>query len=319
MNENLMKKLVFAVLLVGIVGGLSLPGVAAATPTACASWDPFCSHSSNPNPPNYGQGSQNGQGYHYHYQNPSYPSNSYHPSNNNQYHPSYSKPYPSYPTYPTYPSYPSYPSYSQPCVNYACSYPSYPTYPSTPEQVEQISDSGLVYSNGVQLILQDQNGCSIVLEGMPNGYISDQVTVYGLATYNGSQCPYTLQVTSIVPEYPQVQQQQVVVQSTPTTETQVTTTTVTQTPTTTTAQTPVYETGTTDYTPIEIGVFVLVAIAMIGYIVYRIRNPQSSTTSSWQPTPVAVAPRQPTAFCTNCGHPLDKQTKFCGTCGAPAT
>jgi hypothetical protein len=71
-------------------------------------------------------------------------------------------------------------------------------------------------------------------------------------------------VTSITP----VQQQ--ILQATTSTTPSITTTTVTQSPTT---EAQVYQETSTDYGPILlIGTFVLLAIAMLGYIMYVMRK-----------------------------------------------
>jgi hypothetical protein len=115
----------------------------------------------------------------------------------------------------------------------------------------------------------NSQGCSINLVGISGNYVNDYVTVYGEGTYNGnSQCPYTsIDVTS----QPVVQSQQIV-QATTTAPSTITTT-VTQSSTTQ----PLTIQPTTDYTPILlVGFFVLAAIALIGFFVYMIRRPASA-------------------------------------------
>ncbi|MGA2625464.1 MAG: hypothetical protein ABSF63_00195 [Candidatus Bathyarchaeia archaeon] len=265
MNENLMKKLAIVVLLVGIVSGLysqSVTGVFATSPTPaghCHWWDPFCHKSSSPG---YGQNSgycsynQYGSSYCYG-SGSSYPSNCV----------TYACSYPSAPSY-------QYPSYPETCSSYQYQYcPSSPSYqyPSTyyPQQTSA-SLYGLVSSSNVGIVLQTQQGCYVTLLGGPNtyvtGYIGQYATVTGFVTVTSNgPCPYTsMTVTSITP----VQQQ--IVQATTSTTPSITTMTVTQSPTT---EAQVYQETSTDYGPILlIGTFVLLAIAMLGYIMCVMRK-----------------------------------------------
>jgi len=292
MRENLMKKLVIALLLVAIVGVVGSQSVYAQTaPTSnCHWWNSWTSNCRNHN----GNGGYNGNNGHYYGSYPSYNSQPY------QCNPAYQNCqacngaeycYQGYGTYPSYqyggqcgtpgyyycstspsysPSYPSYPSYQQPCT-VACPYTGYGS-PYYQQQQVSVSVPGELVNTNISFVLipsADQS-CYIALTGIYTGqYLNQQVTVTGLATPSNSVCQYTgIDVSSVTPLY----QQQAVLQQTttaaPTTETQTQTTTVTQQ-----AQTPL-ATPTVDYTPtILTGLFALAAIALIGYFVLRLRGP----------------------------------------------